>query len=141
MTTIRPEAAAELKRIAKASGGMLQPEVVVDCAKKKDSPLHEYFTWDDTEAAREYRLWQARSIIRVVVDVVPHTEIETRAFVSLQSDRNADRGYRGIVSVMSDADLQAELLEQARSDMTRFRLKYRILKELAGVFEAMDKVK
>ncbi len=53
-----------LKEIAKRDGGKLRPQAVVDAAKDEDSPLHNAFCWDDAEAARLYRLDQARRLIR-----------------------------------------------------------------------------
>lgn len=43
--------ARELKRIAKANHGQLLPEKVVEAARPNNSPLHNRFEWDDTEAA------------------------------------------------------------------------------------------
>ena len=53
-----------LKEIAKRDGGLLRPQAVVDAARPEDSPLHGAFCWDDTEAARLYRLDQAQRLIR-----------------------------------------------------------------------------
>jgi hypothetical protein len=33
----------------------ISPESVVEAAKNKDSPLHDYFECNDEEAARKYR--------------------------------------------------------------------------------------
>jgi hypothetical protein len=55
----------ELARIRKEHGG-IKPEVVIDEARDETSPLHPVFTWDDSKAAHEYRLWQARALIRAV---------------------------------------------------------------------------
>ena len=38
------------------SGGVFGAEAVVEAARPEDAPLHSYFEWDDTEAARRYRL-------------------------------------------------------------------------------------
>jgi hypothetical protein len=46
--------------------GRLTPEAVVQAASADDHPLHDRFEWDDTTAARKYRLAQARQLIRVV---------------------------------------------------------------------------
>ena len=44
----------------------LPASVVVKAAKNKRSPLHSRFEWDDTKAGQEYRLIQARQLIRTV---------------------------------------------------------------------------
>ena len=46
--------------------GTLLPEVVVEAARNPNSLLHGYFTWDDGEAAEQFRLQEARALIRRV---------------------------------------------------------------------------
>jgi hypothetical protein len=62
---------AELETIRRNAGGVLRPEDVVSFAADPDTELHSRFEWDDTEAAQQYRLWQARQLIRVTVTVLP----------------------------------------------------------------------
>jgi hypothetical protein len=104
--------------------------------------LHSKFTWDDTKAAQEYRLWQARHLIQVYVKVVAvdGANVETRVYVSLNDDQNAGGGYRTLVSVLSDDNMREQLLSEAVEDMQRFKQKYAALKELAEIFAAMTRV-
>jgi len=123
--------------------GVISPEKVVDAARPKTSPLHDYFIWDDGEAARQYRLEQARRLIRVVVDVIElpdKSQREVRVFVSLPSDRNADGGYRVMAQVLESEDKKKEMLEDALRELIRLRDKYDMLKELSSVFKAIDKL-
>lgn len=133
--------ARELRRIAKSNGGLLLPAKVVEAARPKSSPLHSRFEWDDTEAAENYRLWQARQLIRVVVEQIEGVHGTTEVFVSLSADRLDGRGYRITTEVCRDEDLRAQLLEDALTELEIFKLKYRRLKELAAVFEAIEKLK
>jgi|ERR1017187_9523967 hypothetical protein len=120
--------------------GKLMPEDVVNAARPKTSPLHSHFQWDDTAAAKAFRLWQARQLIRVTVEYLEEAQEKVEVFVSLSSDRKTGGGYRTTVEVLSDEEMRAELLESARKDMLLFKRKYRQLTELAKVFEAMDSV-
>lgn len=137
------EVVTELKRLLRVGGGVLQPESVVEAARPADSPLHSRFEWNNSKAAQEYRIWQARMLIRVTVQVLDAKSGKTdRVFVSLKSDRYEERGgYRALVSVLSDEDLRRQLLLEALEEFSFFREKYGRLKELAAVFEAMKKVK
>jgi hypothetical protein len=128
----------ELKAIADEHDGMLLPQDVVEAAKLKSSPLHSYFEWDDKKASYQFRLEQARRLIRVSVDVVEGANKENRVFVSLTSDRVAGGGYRTLVSVMSTERGRSALLEDALSELRMFRKKYERLRELAEVFRAID---
>lgn len=147
----------ELETIRSKNNGKLDPEAVVSFAKNPKTALHNRFEWDNTEAAHQWRLQQARQIIRVSVYVVETTQQTVRAYVSLMPDRaNAKReepdgeadekprdegyGYRHIADVMSDEDLRQQLLAQALADMRVFRQKYATLKELVPVFDEMHRV-
>jgi hypothetical protein len=130
---------AELELVRKKHRGRLKPEDVVDFARNPKTQLHKCFEWDDTEAAQRFRLMQAREVIRVAVVVLPNTNAPVRAYVSLQRDRKTGRGYRATAQVLSDGQLREELVAEALADMEMFKLRYHVLKELARVFDAMDK--
>ena len=131
---------AALAEIAEQNDGVLQVDAVIEAARPASSPLHNKFTWDDTEAAHKWRQEQARALIRVTVHYLPQVKDNVRVFVSLTSDQQADGGgYRRLVSVMSNKDQREQLLEDAHADMERFRQKYRHLSELAEVIAAMTK--
>jgi len=135
--------ATELQRLTLANGGLLTPAAVVTAARDLESPLHESFEWDDSEAAERYRLWQARQLIGVVVkyEMVGKKSVPYRVFVSLSPDRKEDGpGYRLASSVMSDDVQRAQLLADAHEDMLRFQVKYRSLQELAKVFAAITEL-
>lgn len=51
----------ELMKLAKH--GRLTPDEVVREAEDPDSPLHEYFTWEDSVAGAKWRRHQARLLI------------------------------------------------------------------------------
>jgi hypothetical protein len=131
----------ELKRLSKIHGGLLSPEVVVREAAAEKSPLHDYFTWDDDEAAQRWRIHEARRLINVCVEIIDdgNKNKEVNVFVSLKSDRE-EGGYRTMVNVLSNASLRSELVSNALDEMEFFREKYKTLRELASVFAVMKKV-
>src|SRR5215469_5515055 len=122
----------ELERLARIHGGTLLPEQVVEAARKKNSPLHASFEWDNTAAAQQWRLHQARQLLRVSVTFLEHDDkrTPTKTFVSLTADRGAT-GYRLMVDVLSDDERRAQLLDDARAEMKTFTAKYGKLSELA----------
>jgi len=136
--------AAELLRIAKENGGVLQAKAVVDAARRQSSPLHSKFEWDDSLAAEQYRIEQARHLIRVTVQVIstPDGDVIDKVFVSLRADQGVEGGgYRKLSVVLTDADMRQRLLAEALADMEVFREKYSQLKELAEVFSAMKQIR
>ncbi len=60
---------ATLKDI-KDNNGKLTPNIVVEEASKKSSPIHDYFEWDNDKASDKFRLHQARLMINHIVEVV-----------------------------------------------------------------------
>lgn len=133
-----PKTIAVLKGLSKKHGGLLLPEVVVNAARPPSSPLHSYFTWDDSAAAEKHRLWEARQLLRVTVEYIKHggKDRSYQVFCSLTSDRE-EGGYRVTASVLSNAQLRAQLLEDAHEEMRTFQRKYHALTELAEVFKAI----
>lgn len=129
----------ELERLRNLHGGVITPQHIVTAARPKSSPLHGSFTWDDGDAAHQWRLEQARHLLRIYVTTIGdgRKEKETRMYVSLGVDRANAGGYRSIVDVLSDARMRTQLLEDAKMDMMRFQAKYAGLVELAGVFKSM----
>lgn len=128
-----------LQGLASASGTLI-PEEVVREARKKKSPLHPWFEWDDTEAARQYRLEQARDLIRsVAVTYIQHGEEQTtvRAFVHL-GDQD---GYEDTTIVLQIADRRALLLQRALRELESVRKKYEDIEELAAVFAAVSEAR
>jgi hypothetical protein len=119
----------------------LDPVAVVEAARDKTSPLHDCFTWDNSEAAHQFRLIEARKLIQVHVEMLPGSSDSSPVWVSLTTDRNAGGGYRPLVSILSNAEQRAMLLSDALRDLEYFRKKYGMLKELAAVFAAAKKVK
>jgi hypothetical protein len=130
-----PNILAELERIAAAQGGLLRPADVIEAARNPRSPLHTHFEWDDRVAAREYRLWQARQLIRVTVqqiDLPASGQAPVRVWVSLSEDRKANGGgYRMVEAVLARSELRKQLLEDALKELEVFQQKYAHLEELA----------
>jgi len=143
-------AVKELEKIRSKTDGKLIPEMVVEYAHNKNNPLHRYFVWDDSEAARLFRLRQASELIRVCVRIIPGTKTAVRAYVSLTNERKNAPGrsaddeddgktvYRRIDDVVSDTAMRKQLLADAMCELAAFRRKYCNLSELASVMKAVD---
>ena len=53
----------------KSHNGEFAPHDFLKAAEKKRHPAHGYFTWDDTKASHEYRLWEARKFVSLRIEV------------------------------------------------------------------------
>jgi len=131
--------AAELLALRTNQGVINPPEVVRWARVNPESRLHAALTWDDEVAAERYRIWQVRSLISVhIVDADGG-----RKFVSLSIDRSGGHsgGYRPLAEVMSDETLRDVMLKDALAELERVQKRFEKLKELAGVWEELHKVK
>ena len=122
-------------------GESYTPEMILEYAKNPDSELHKCFTWDDSEAARLYRLREARVIcesLQVVVEDVEESR-QPRTFRVIEHDRE-EKAYKPVSVIVRQEDSYARLLAQARSELEMFRTRYRKLTELESVIEAIENV-
>jgi len=131
---------AELRRIAAENGGFLAPVQIVQAARPKDSPLHGKFTWDNRKAAEEYRLWEARELVKVYWYVAEGSRERVPVFISLSSDRPVKAGYRSSADVLANPDQRGEWLQMALADLQSWKRSYAALTELKPVFAAIARV-
>jgi len=131
----------EVERVRAKHDGEATAETVLQAAAAKRNPLHHEFEWDDPTAAHEYRLTQARSLLRSIH--VIRSELKTdrpqrvyevvRAPSAELKTRNV---YRSIDEIMADPDARAERLSRALRELVGWQRRYRDLQELAIVFRA-----
>lgn len=132
-----------LKKIARENGGLLRPQAVVDAARPKNSPLHGAFCWDDTEAARLYRLDQAQRLIRrFTIEIESDGEsIDVPVFINVSSDRTGGKDenpYRLTEDVIKCEDLLAIAEQDALEQLRGLRERYKNIKRLGDVWTAID---
>lgn len=118
-------------------GLSIKPEEIVDKARDESTELHKCFEWDDTKAAEKYRVYQARQIVCHLivkeVDDEPQKR-EVRFFYKTDSQE----GYKPTSYIMRNEDEYQKLLDRALSELKAFQKKYSTLKELDGLFDAIN---
>ena len=95
-----------------AKHGQLTPALVVKDAKRADSPLHDYFEWDDTVAAAQWREEQARQLVRSVrVTIETDTvTVKTVAYVRDPKCAADEQGYVSVESLRDDKEAARQAL-------------------------------
>lgn len=84
------------------ANGRLEPATVVQAAHHPDHPLHDHFEWDDSVAAHQWRLVQARNLItsiRVIERLSPTETVKFTAWVHDPEAAPQEQGYREVVAV------------------------------------------
>ena len=150
-------ATKQVVALAEKHGGTITPEIILDEAKSKKSPLHGFFCWDNNEAAAEYRRIQAQQLIRrikVTITAQDDKHIRVRAFVNVQEPTPQSepeeidghgmncRASRGIYVSMETAcrvqDYREQMISACKRDVESFRSKYSALSEASAILTAMD---
>lgn len=130
-----------LEMLREKCKGELTPEDVLADARNPNSPLHQFFEWDDGEAARQHRLHQARHLIRAVVAIYVHDDkpaTRMRAYVHV-ADAGAQH-YREVGHAMSHSRTRKLVLQKAWSEFQSWRRRYQDLSEFAELFDLADEV-
>lgn len=119
----------ELIRL-KQAGVRLTPENIVAEARKKNSPLHPYYTWDADKAREKLLLIEAGQMLRsvkIIFEVVHKgqtKEIAVRAF---------HRVVRGVAPVHQNGDTQPTKIKNGKAD-------YASLDEVLASQKLLDQV-
>lgn len=116
-------------------GDGVTPEKVVEIAASEDSELHKCFEWDDSQAARMYRIDQARKVIRNIVYVPEKPQQAPVRVLSISSERTV---YRPTIELVRDPDEYEILCRRAFNDWEAFKRRYNTIVELREAFDAMD---
>lgn len=133
---------ARLEELKGDSGELRPGDVVVD-AENESSPLHNCFEWDDTEAARQHRLEQARYVIRSIEVTYEEVPGKEEVVVGVQYANLGDRGssepYRDVRTIMKDKTMRERYVRMVLRALKSLREKYKHVKELADVYAAIDR--
>lgn len=120
-----------------AAEGRLTARELVEENRPESAPLHGEFEWDNDVAADSWREHQARHIIGCLVIKAEKKE-PVRAFFNIQ---RSEPTYSHIESILQSRDETESLLRTALLELEAFERKYAMLKELAGVFDAIGEVR
>lgn len=131
-----------LEMLREQCHGEITPKDIVDDARNDNSPLHPFFEWSDSKAAEQYRLQQARGLIRSVVAIYvsdKNPAVRTRAYVHIPEGETSH--YRETGHAMALPQTRDVVLRKAWSELQAWRKRYRDLKEFSQLFAIVDKTK
>lgn len=119
--------------------GELTPGDVVNDARNPNSPLHPFFEWDDCVAAEQYRLQQARGLIRAVVAIYVSDDnpaVRQKAYVHIREP--GANHYRETQHALSQQKTREAVLRRAWEELVQWRKRYADLKEFADLVDTID---
>lgn len=105
---------AELMRLSALTGRHVSAEQYVEEARDPASPLHDTLEWDDAKAGEQWRINQARAVIRSIrVEVETlETTVFARAFVRDPDLPPSQGGYVETMHIKNDRDRKREVIRR-----------------------------
>lgn len=133
----------ELAKIEEKNNGKLTAISVVEEASNPRSPLHDWFDWRDNEAARKWRMHQARILIGTirVVSTYEGTKKDFRKYVNITIAEDKGRAYIQVKNAVKNPDTNAQILRRALNEITYWERTYSEYKELEEIFTGITKTK
>ena len=120
----------ELHRM-RESGGLTSSRVVAE-ATPEGSALHPLFEWNDGVAGHEYRLIQARQLIRSVAVVVPESDAPLYPEWTHVPDRSGKEGYYvERATILDNLDEYERALTDARRYLDGAQARFSSLRRMA----------
>lgn len=112
--------------------GTLEPQHLLEYAERhKDSELYKCFEWDNDEASRKYRIYQARQIIcSISVEIKEEPREISRVYYSVSDKETSERKFKNISLIINNEDEYQQILEKAKDEFIKCKQKYeRLLNE------------
>lgn len=133
---INPDlAVAELERIENVYGS-LTPEIILNASEPVDAILHDLFEWNDSRAAHNYRLQQARTILNnIEVKIISDggaKNIPVYEVVTVSDERR----YKHIQTLTLPE--VAEVKAATVKELTRIKEKLSFYKDFNRTIEHLD---
>jgi hypothetical protein len=127
----------------------LTPAVYLDWVRANpNSTSHTLFDWEDTVAARKWRIHQARNIINSIeVKIIDERGVETHVpafpnvIIRANEEHEARQIYTSFENVMNDEERAALVVDRACRDFMSWRRRYLMLRgklPLSDIYEATD---
>jgi hypothetical protein len=136
--TAMKEVADRLERLEQENGD-LKPVDVVEDARDPTSPLHDFFEWDNDAAAQQYRLSQARLLIRRVKIQVTVHEIPMDVMRYVR-DPDEPGSYANIVRVRNDEDRSRRTVLDEMNRVSKAAKRARSVAAVLGTVEQVDEI-
>jgi len=129
-----------LDSLAEHNNGDLTPDIVLGDAKDPASPLHQFFIWDNTEAAHKFRIIQASRLISAIAVIVKTNgdEQAIQAYVAVKNPvpHGSKNVWRSIARIATEEETQRQIFARMASELEAINARY---SQYAAYFAAVKK--
>jgi len=130
--------ARELNRLEEQYGRGLRAREIVEAARPRKSPLHDYFEWNNRRAGEKYRLHQARNLVAVIrVTVVDNNgrATQARAMVSVITKEKGRKlhVFERHDRVLDDPGFLSQRIDMALNELEAWCKRWEIHRELESL--------
>lgn len=118
--------------------GCIEAEPLVKAAEAEDHPAHAEFEWDNTKAGHQFRLMQARALIRRVRAYNVETrmvKLDVPAYVRDPKRSSREQGYASIYQIKAKTDLAKEALA---AEIQAVESRVKRARDLAAIWSLSD---
>lgn len=120
--------------------GFITPKIVLDDARKSNSPLNDYFEWNNRIASEKWRLTQASYLIRSITITIMHEDKpQVRHFFSVRATDDMDtkeaKVYVTLDTIMNDEQKRREVVAYALRELRGWTERYSQYSELKHLRE------
>lgn len=107
----------ELEKLFKQNNDELTANSVVESAKEKTSPLHDYFEWNDSIAGEMWRLHQARKLFgHIKIDVKIEEHVCEKVNMAVQvMNKQGESVYVPILKAREEPNYCKQLIEEIQT--------------------------
>lgn len=112
--------------------GEVTPKMVLDFAEQNpESEMHKCFEWDDSEAAKKYRMQQAQQVLCSISFKFKTSEEEPvqkqRIYLNIKNTSEGIKKFKNIKEVLKNDDEYQQLVDRAKEDFINCKAKYETL--------------
>ena len=127
-----------VEALRRVQGDSLTPLAVVDDARPGDSPIHLLFEWDDSVAAEEWRIVQARHALNSIRIVVRRPgEVDRLVIANINLREEGQHAYWSSSQVASTPELLDKAIQEALVYMRGWEARWKDIAELAPIFASL----
>jgi len=95
----------------------LSPKKVVNAARPKSSPIHDFFVWDNTEAGEKYREYQARALIKDLAEIIYDDDTEKNYQTNVAYYNVRDKNNKQLYVHVNDVVINDDYSNQVLNDI------------------------